>query len=494
MSGNETIVMKQNEQPSNNLGSVETITTTTELSNTEMAKVIAASTVGTTIEWYDFFVYGSLSTVLAQQFYRTGTPSGDLIVFLGSYAVGFIVRPFGAVVFGAIGDFIGRKYTFALTLIMMGLCTFLIGCVPTLEGSYSIGVTSGYILIFLRIVQGLAIGGEYGGAATYVAEHSVHGKRGFYTSFIQISAVLGLFLSLLVIIIVRLACGEAAFVSWGWRICFWLSGFLVVGALYIRLKMNESPLFLKVKESGKGSQSAWNALVMSFGNRYNLGYVALALFGATMGQGVVFYTSQFYPLTFIQSTLKTPLISSYMIVGIPLLLASPLYVLFGYLSDRYGRKKFMLLGMFLASATYYPLFMGLHYYRPYVDPTAKPLVSSDNYSPFMMSLFIFIMATYSALCYGPIAAFLVELFPTSIRYTSLSLPYHIGNGVFGGLVPVIGVTVAKVTGNIFGGLYYPIGIIAISFIVGLIFLPETNEVDISVDTPKEGENAGSPKN
>jgi len=431
--------------------------------------VILASAVGTLIEWYDFFVYGSLATTLASQFYRTGTPAGDLIVWLGTYAVGFIVRPFGALVFGYFGDVIGRKYTFMLTLIIMGACTFLVGCLPTYD---NIGVTAGIILIFLRIAQGLAIGGEYGGAATYIAEHAPQGKRGFYTSFIQVTATLGMFASLAVILIFSVAMGADNFKSYGWRFPFLFSIFLIAGSIYIRLKLKESPMFQDKKNAGT---LAKNPLKESFGNMYNLKYVALSLFGATMGQGVVWYTGQFYALYFIQTVLKTPLNASYLIVGAALLLASPLFILVGWLSDKYGRKPFMMAGIFLAIATWYPIFVAMHHFRPFVDNKSIPNV---NYSPVMLSFLVFIMVGYVALAYGPIAAFLVELFPTRIRYTSMSLPYHIGNGVFGGLVPLIGVSVQTASGNLYGGIWYPLGIAAICLVVMIFFIPETYQVDI----------------
>jgi MFS family permease len=432
--------------------------------------VIAASSVGTMIEWYDFYIFGSLATVIASKFYQTGTPLGDLIAWLAAFAVGFIVRPFGAIVFGRVGDLIGRKYTFLITMTLMGICTFAVGLLPTIE---VIGPIAGIILIILRILQGLALGGEYGGAATYIAEHSPHGKRGYYTSFIQITATAGLFMSLGVILITRQSMGEEAFAAWGWRIPFLISILLVAVSLYIRISLRESPLFSKLKKSGGVSK---NPLTESFGNRYNLRYVLLALFGATMGQGVVWYTGQFYALFYLQRIFKVPLLDSNLIVGIALLLAAPLFTVMGILSDRIGRKPIMLAGMLLAVITYYPIYGLMAAYAP--EAGQLFLFSYKGYSPFMLGLLVFIQVVYVTLVYGPIAAFLVELFPTRIRYTSMSLPYHIGNGVFGGLVPIIGLTMIERTGNNFAGLWYPMIIAAVCFIIGAFFLPETKDVDI----------------
>ncbi|KAI8894853.1 major facilitator family transporter [Globomyces pollinis-pini] len=446
--------------------------------NENLVKIILASSIGTVVEWYDFFVYGSLSTTLASIFYHTGTPTGDLTAFLASYAVGFIVRPFGAVAFGIIGDYVGRKYTFVLSLIIMGFSTFLIGCVPTVSGPYSIGPSAGFILIILRLIQGLAIGGEYGGAVTFISEHVPNEKRGFYTSFIQLSVVLGLVCSLMVISIVSFIVGEDNFAIWGWRICFWLSIFLVCGALYIRVQLTETPIFEKTKGQGKSPKSAWESFTMTFGNSYNLKYIVIAVFGATVGQGIVFYTSQFYVLTFIQDTLKVPLQTSYYLVGIPLAIVSPLYILVGYLSDRYGRKPFIMTGLALAFLTYYPLYLAIYHYRPFLDPASDALVDNPHYNPYMISVIVGILSTYSSLCYAPIGAFLAELFPTNIRYTCLSVTYHIGNGIFGGLVPLIGVLVSTSTNKTFYGLLYPIIGCFICFVIGIAYVDETYLVDI----------------
>jgi MFS family permease len=374
---------------------------------------------------------------------------------------------------------IGRKYTFLVTMTLMGVCTFAVGLLPT---AATIGAAAGIILIILRILQGLALGGEYGGAATYIAEHAPHGKRGFYTSFIQITATAGLFLSLGVILGTRLLVGEEAFRDWGWRIPFLISIFLIAISLYIRISLRESPLFAKLKAGGRVSK---NPITESFGNRYNLRFVLLALFGATMGQGVIWYTGQFYALYYLQNIFKVPLVDSNVIVGAAILVATPLFVLFGWLSDRIGRKWIMLLGMLLGVLTYYPIYTTMANYAPFIGNPADNLVN-PNYSPFILGVLVFIQVVYVTMVYGPIAAFLVELFPTRIRYTSMSLPYHIGNGVFGGLVPIIGLTLIQATGNNYAGLWYPMVVAGICFIVGALFLRETNHVDIADETMMQG--------
>ncbi len=433
-----------------------------EVSTKGLTRVILASSVGTMIEWYDFYIFGSLATVIAGKFYQTGTSVGNIIAWLAAFAVGFIVRPFGAIIFGRIGDLIGRKYTFLITMGLMGLCTFAVGLLPTIE---TIGYAAGVILILLRILQGLALGGEYGGAATYIAEHSPNKRRGFFTSFIQITATAGLLLSLGVILITRQMVGEVAFNAWGWRVPFLISIVLVGISFYIRISLKESPLFAKLKARGATSK---NPLKESFVNPVNLKYVLLALFGATMGQGVVWYTGQFYCLFYLQRIFKLPLIDSNIIVGIALLLASPFFVLMGWLSDRIGRKPIMLGGMLLAAITYIPIYKAMENYKP-----------GPGYDPVMLGIFVFIQVFYVTMVYGPIAAFLVELFPTKIRYTSMSLPYHIGNGVAGGLVPIIGLTLISATKNNYAGLYYPIAVASICFIIGLIFIKETKDIDIN---------------
>ncbi len=431
-------------------------------------RIIFASAAGTMIEWYDFYIFGSLASTISSKFYQTGTPLGDIIAWLAAFAVGFIVRPFGAIVFGRVGDIIGRKYTFLVTMSLMGICTFLVGLLPTAD---AIGPAAGIILILLRIIQGLALGGEYGGAATYVAEHAPANKRGFYTSWIQITATLGLFVSLGVILATRLAVGDQAFKDWGWRVPFLISIFLIAISLYIRISLRESPMFAKLKTAGKTSK---NPLKESFGNSYNLGFVLLALFGATMGQGVVWYTGQFYALYYLQNIFKVNLVDSNLIVGVAILFATPLFVVFGWLSDRIGRKWIMLTGMLLGVLTYIPIYTAMANYAP----------ASGNYSPVMLGVFVFIQCIYVTMVYGPIAAFLVELFPTRIRYTSMSLPYHIGNGVFGGMVPIIGLSLISNTGNNFAGLWYPMLIAGICFVIGALRLPETHHVDITADDPQ----------
>jgi MFS family permease len=444
-----------------------------------LPRIIFASAAGTMIEWYDFYIFGSLATVISSKFYHTGTPLGDLIAWLAAFAVGFIVRPFGAIVFGRVGDLIGRKYTFLVTMTLMGLCTFAVGLLPTAE---KIGPAAGIILILLRILQGLALGGEYGGAATYVAEHSPPGRRGFFTSWIQITATLGLFLSLGVILITRSALGEEQFKAFGWRIPFLISILLVALSLYIRMSLRESPMYAKLKVKGQLSK---NPLKESFGNPYNLRYVALALFGATMGQGVVWYTGQFYALFYLQKIFGVSLVHSNLIVGGALLVGTPLFVYFGNLSDKIGRKKIMLSGMVLAVLLYYPIYGAMASFAPAPkDPTKAMqlfLFPYMGYKPVMLSLMVLIQVVFVTMVYGPIAAFLVELFPTKIRYTSMSLPYHIGNGVFGGMVPIIGLTLINSTHNNFAGIWYPMAIAAICAIIGFWKLPETFHVDISSD-------------
>jgi len=446
----------------------------TQQTEQSLPRIIFASAAGTMIEWYDFYIFGSLATVISSKFYQTGTPLGDLIAWLAAFAVGFIVRPFGAIFFGRVGDLIGRKYTFLVTMTIMGLCTFGVGVLPTAE---VLGPAAGIILIILRILQGLALGGEYGGAATYVAEHAPQGRRGFMTSWIQITATLGLFISLGVILATRSIMGEEAFKTVGWRVPFLISILLVGLSLWIRYSLRESPLYVKLKEKKQVSK---NPILESFGNPLNLSYVLLALFGATMGQGVVWYTGQFYALFYLQKIFGVGLIDSNLIVSGALLVATPLFVLVGHLSDKYGRKPFMMWGMVLAVFTYLPIYQTMAKFAPFIGNPADK-IANPAYSPFMLGVLVFIQVVYVTMVYGPIAAFLVELFPTKIRYTSMSLPYHIGNGVFGGLVPIIGLSLIQSTGNNYAGLWYPIGIAAITAIVGFWKLPETNHVDISSD-------------
>jgi MFS family permease len=478
-------------------------------------KVITASSVGTLIEWYDFYIFGSLSTIIAQKFFPAGNPTTALLSTLATFAAGFIVRPFGAIFFGRLGDLIGRKYTFLLTLVLMGGATFLIGCVPSYA---TIGGWAPFLVLMLRLLQGLALGGEYGGAATYVAEHAPPGRRGFYTSWIQTTATLGLFLSLGVILGTRRLVGVEEFTNGnGWRYPFLLSIVLVIVSTVIRLKMQESPVFAKLKTEGKTSA---NPLKESFGNRENFKMVLLALFGTTMGQGVIWYTSQFYAQNFILTKCNIEYEQANSIILIAIVLATPFFILFGHLSDKIGRKNIMLAGMLLGVLLYRPIFREIynisdtsgktevfpHPKMPIQEThsdytfhtqnsvevkvfddgssqTIKTIVSEGKIKSekkettlgqngkWTMVLLVFIMVLFVTMVYGPIAAFLVELFPTRIRYTSMSLPYHIGNGVFGGLVPFIATLITTLPNtNVLSGLWYPIGVAALCFIIGSLYL------------------------
>jgi MFS family permease len=435
-------------------------------------KVIFASSAGTVIEWYDFYIFGSLATTLASKFYTTGSAVGDVIAWLATFAVGFMVRPFGALFFGRIGDLFGRKFTYVLTIAIMGSATFVIGLLPTKE---VLGIWAGIILIVLRLLQGLALGGQYGGAATFVAEHAPQGKRGFYTSWIQTTATLGLFISLGVILATRLGMGAETFDAWGWRIPFFVSILLVLLSVWIRQALKESPLYQQLKDT---KQISKNPLKESFTNPYNLRWVLVALFGATMGQGVVWYTGQFYALFYLQKVFNVGLVDSNVIVGVALLCAAPFFVVMGWLSDKIGRKKVMMAGMLLAVLTYYPIYGAMAAFAP-TDPGQYFLFGYHGYNMAALMFLVFIQVIYVTMVYGPIAAFLVELFPTKIRYTSMSFPYHIGNGVFGGLVPMIGLAWITATGNNFAGIWYPMIIAGICFVVGMILLKETNKVDIT---------------
>ena len=534
----------------------------------EEKKVIFASSLGTVFEWYDFYLYGSLAAIIAKQFFAGLDPTSGFIFALLAFAAGFIVRPFGALVFGRLGDMIGRKYTFLVTILIMGLSTFIVGVLPNYA---AIGVAAPVILIILRLLQGLALGGEYGGAATYVAEHAPHGRRGAYTAWIQTTATMGLFLSLLVILGTRTALGEEAFADWGWRIPFIVSIALLGISVWIRLSMNESPAFKKMKEEGKTSKAP---LSESFGQWSNLKIVLLALFGLVAGQGVVWYTGQFYALFFLTQTLKVDGATANILVAISLLIATPFFVVFGSLSDKIGRKPIILGGCLVAALTYFPLFKGLtEAANPdlaraqssapvtlVADPAecsfqfnptgttkftsscdiAKQVLASNsvNYEnvagtgmaqikvgdkvipsytskgmapddakkqdaafkkevgaaikaagypakadpaklnkPVVVAI-LTLLVIYVTMVYGPIAAMLVELFPTRIRYTSMSLPYHIGNGWFGGLLPTTAFAIVAQTGNIYNGLWYPIIVAVMTFVIGLLFVTETKDVDI----------------
>lgn len=442
--------------------------TQTNQNTNNIWQVIGASSAGTLIEWYDFYIFGSLATIISAQFFPKGNETIALLSTLATFATGFVVRPFGALFFGRMGDLIGRKYTFMVTLLLMGVSTTAIGFLPSYE---TIGLAAPLILLLLRLLQGLALGGEYGGAATYVAEHAPDGKRGYYTSFIQTTATLGLFVSLGVILSTRLGLGEETFKAWGWRIPFILSFALVIFSYFIRKKMHESPVFEAAKKNGQVSKSP---LLDSFMNPENRRMVILALLGATAGQGVVWYTGQFYALYYLQTILKVDFVVANTVVAIALLLATPFFVVFGALSDKIGRKKIMMTGMIVAAITYIPIYKAIVLFSGW-DP-AHPEAAAQNPNTFMLTLLIFIQVIYVTMVYGPIAAFLVELFPTKIRYTSMSLPYHIGNGVFGGLVPFIGTAVVASTKDIYSGLYYPIAVAIVCFVIGVFFIKETDEV------------------
>ena len=497
--------------------------------NNSITKVIGASSLGTLIEWYDFYIFGSLATIIGKQLFPSDAGASALINTLAIFAAGFIVRPFGALVFGRLGDLIGRKYTFLLTLVLMGGSTFLIGLIPSYA---SIGYAAPILVLILRLIQGLALGGEYGGAATYVAEHAPANKRGFYTSWIQTTATLGLFLSLGVIVLTKSSLGADAFSDWGWRIPFLISILLVLVSIYIRVSMHESPQFTKLKSEGKIST---NPLKESFRNRANFKMVLLALFGATMGQGVIWYTGQFYAQSFLENACKLDFNESRYILIIAIAMATPFFIVFGSWSDRVGRKWIMMAGMFLGIISYRPIYQffldNSDYTKTEVLTSAAPVVkhelvkdSKDSLTTVTIAKTLANGVTYNevtttkkfedhskvpevttiqqdkklakntfwifvglvfyqillvTMVYGPIAAFLVELFPTKIRYTSMSLPYHIGNGVFGGLVPFIATLIASFPGSTpLSGLWYPIGIAALCLIIGTFYL--SNKIDQNV--------------
>lgn len=453
-------------------------------------KVIIASALGTMIEWYDFYIFGSLATVIAANFYAKGNETVALLETFATFGAGFAARPFGALVFGRIGDIVGRKYAFLVTLLIMGGATTVIGILPTYA---SIGILAPIILVIIRIIQGLALGGEYGGAAVYVAEHVPDNKRGFYTSFIQITATLGLFISLIVILIVRNSMSKASFDAWGWRLPFLLSIFLVGISVYIRSKMKESPLFTKLKSEGKTSKSP---LKDSFGNRANWRIILMVLFGAAAGQAVIWYTAQFYVNTWLKTQARVPANTVDGIVSIALLMGMPFFVVFGALSDRIGRKKVMMAGNLLGALAIYPAFQALKAaagpITPAVTDAAGKVVTpavASNPNNVLITLIIFGLVLCVCMVYGPIAAFLVESFPAKIRYTSVSLPYHVGNGYFGGFLPLIATAVVASTGNIYAGLWFPIGVALMTFVVGTILLKETNHLSIhdeARDAPHPG--------
>ena len=435
-------------------------------------KVITASSVGTMIEWYDFYIFGSLAAIISTEFFPGGNPTAAFLKTLATFAVGFAVRPFGALVFGRIGDLVGRKFAFLATLLIMGGSTAAIGFLP---GYTTIGIGAPIILVLLRLLQGLALGGEYGGAAVYVAEHSPDGKRGYYTSFIQTTATVGLFLSLAVILIVRGLLGEDAFKAWGWRIPFILSLLLLAISYYIRVRLRESPLFAALKQSGRTSRAP---IRDSFGSWAGWKVFLSVLFGATAGQAVVWYTGQFYALLFLQTVLKVPLVTSYVVVAVALALGTPLFVFFGGLSDRIGRKKIMMAGNLIAAILYVPIY---HAMKTYSSPV----------NAVMLTLLVWIQVVFVTMVYGPIAAFLVEAFPAKIRYTSMSLPYHFGNGWFGGFLPIIATSLVARTGNIYAGLAFPIVVALITFLVGSLVLDDRHNESIWAEVAPSGAPATS---
>jgi MFS family permease len=488
-------------------------------------KVISASSMGTLIEWYDFYIFGSLSVVIATKFFPADNPAAAFLSTLATFAAGFVVRPFGALFFGRLGDLIGRKYTFMVTLLLMGGATFLMGCVPGFE---TIGYLAPVLVLILRLLQGLALGGEYGGAATYVAEHAPANQRGYWTSWIQTTATAGLFVSLMVILLTKSLLSAEEFDDWGWRVPFWVSILMVFVSYLIRKKMDESPAFAKAKSEGKTSV---NPLKESFGNKYNLKFVLLALFGATMGQGVVWYTGQFYAMNFMKTVMNVDATQVDGLLGIALLLGTPFFIFFGWLSDKIGRKTVMMAGLFLAIIAYRPIYEKMysitdlskketvigqteidgqltkndeakttvftvnktftdgtkvkeittvHLDKHSAKPDIKTTVTIPSDDKWALIWLVWIQVIFVTMVYGPIAAFLVEMFPVRIRYTSMSLPYHVGNGIFGGLLPAIStylVTNAKDNGAAqfyLEGLWYPIIIAGVCFVIGMIYLDKNN--------------------
>ncbi len=543
----------------------------------EERKVVIASSLGTIFEWYDFFLYGSLSVYIARHFFSGVNPTAAFIFALLAFAAGFLIRPFGALYFGRIGDLVGRKYTFLVTILLMGLATFFVGLLP---GYAAIGIAAPVLLITLRLIQGLAIGGEYGGAVAYVAEHSPAGRRGYYTSFIQITPAVGLLLSLIVIVGLRIYLGEEAFGDWGWRLPFLLSVILLGISVWIRIKLQESPAFEKIKEEGKQSKSP---IREAFGTWENAKITLIALFGGVAGQAVVWQTAQLYTLFFLTQTLRVDVMTTNVMVGIMLAIAAPLFIFFGWLSDKVGRKPIIMAGCLLAALTHFPLFAALSYYanpdlvraqqQAPVTVIADPRECSFQFNPVgtsqfttscdivkslltrsgvsyrnetgspgtlakvkigdkvidavdgkpgpdtkqrveaftkqvtaalravgypasadpekmnrpMMLVILIVLVLYGTMVFAPIAAQLVELYPTRIRYTGVSLPYHIGNGWFGGLLPTTTFAIVAATGDMYSGLWYPVSIAALTFVVSLLFMPETKDRDIFADhKPRAG--------
>jgi MFS family permease len=473
--------------------------------------VIGASAIGTVIEWYDFYLYAVLATFLAPVFFP-GDPTAQILSALATFGAGFAVRPFGAVVFGRIGDKTGRKVAFLLTVSIMGGATILVGLLP---GYASIGILAPIILVTLRMLQGLALGGEYGGAAIYVAEHAPDHRRGLYTSWIQTTATIGLFLALAVILVFRLGMGETAFADFGWRIPFLLGAVLVFVALYIRLKLQETPLYTQAKAQGKTSDSP---LQESLGTRQNWRLILLALFGMTAGQAVVWYTGQFYALTFMTTSLGVKFADAYWVMLVAIALATPFFIFFGWLSDKIGRKPIILGGCLIAAIAYFPIFNAMKGFAnpiPETDPATPATAIAQDPNLVGLGAMVFIMIVFVTMVYGPIAAFLVEYFPARIRYTSLSVPYHLGNGEFGGWLPFIATAVVAAAGTggllvglaaitpggaIFAGLWYPILIALMSVVIGGLYVRETKDVRIwdevggrdqpPASVPKEGPTEG----
>ena len=460
-------------------------------------RVITAAAAGTMIEWYDFYIFGSLAAVLSLKFYPPGNDTFAYIAYLATFAVGFVVRPFGALFFGRIGDLVGRKYAFLATLSIMGGATAVTGLLPTFKTA---GWFAPLSLIAIRVLQGLAVGGEYGGAAVFVAEHVPDRRRGFYTSFIQVTAMLGLFVSLLVILMVQNAMTNEAFSAWGWRIPFLLSVLLVLLSFYVRLKMKESPIFANIKSTGRASTQP---LKDAFGKWANLKVILIILFGATAGQGVVAYTGQFYSLFYLQTILKVNVKTANIVVALALLIGMPFLTVFGALSDRIGRKWLMMAACLLAAFTYIPIYKAMtraagnnvvtvmstrnsvtgaiNLTAMTLDPVTHariPAKEAPNPNVPALVLLVLLQIAFICMIYGPIAAFLVEAFPAKIRYTSLSLPYHIGNGVLGGVMPLVGLSVCAATGNLYAGLYYPIFVAGLTLVVGTLFLKETHATRI----------------
>jgi MFS family permease len=452
--------------------------------------VIAASAAGTVIEWYDFYLYGVLAAFFATQFFPPGNDVAALLSSLATFGAGFAVRPFGAAFFGRIGDIIGRKFTFLVTITLMGISTALVGILPTYA---QIGILAPIFLVLLRLAQGLALGGEYGGAAIYVAEHAPDHQRGKYTSWIQTTATVGLLLALVVILVFRLAMGDAAFKEYGWRIPFILSAGLVALALFIRLRLQETPLFSRLKDSGRSTTSPWRE---SFGEPANRRLILLALFGMTAGQAVVWYQGQFQALFFMQNILGIKFSNAYFIVGTAIVLATPFFVFFGRLSDRIGRKPIILGGCLIAALSYYPIYnLMFAAANPVANPKTDPAITSTFISanpniPLLIAL-VWIQVVFVTMVYGPIAAFLVEYFPARIRYTSLSIPYHIGNGWFGGFLPLIAASLFAATGNIYAGLIYPIVVALLTAAIGWRFVRESKDVRIWDEVGGQAENVPS---